>query len=65
MFVDLRPGDYTVSETQPAEFSDGLDVVGTVNGLPSGDNSVNDVISAIGISLPGSVAENYHFGERP
>jgi hypothetical protein len=65
MFVDLRPGEYTLTETQAAGFEDGLDVAGTVNGSPMGDNSVNEVISEIVIALPGSVAVNYNFGERP
>jgi len=65
MFVDLRPGDYTLSETQPVAFDDGLDVVGTVNGAPVGRNVVNDVIAGVLLDVPGSVAENYNFGERP
>jgi hypothetical protein len=65
MFVDLRPGEYTITATQPAGFDDGLDVVGTVNGIPIGDNSVNDVISGVVLGQPESVAENYNFGERP
>jgi uncharacterized delta-60 repeat protein len=58
---DLRPGTYTVSETQPAGYNDGLDIVGSLGGT----NSANDVISGIVIALPGSVGENYNFGERP
>jgi hypothetical protein len=65
MFIDLRPGEYKLTESQRASFIDGLDVIGTVNDLPDGDNSVNDMISAITLSLPGSTAENYNFGERP
>jgi hypothetical protein len=65
LFYDLRPGNYTLTESQPAGFVDGLDVVGKVNGVTSGDNSINDVFSSIAISVPGSVAENYNFGERP
>ncbi|MCA9214772.1 MAG: hypothetical protein KDB27_16990, partial [Planctomycetales bacterium] len=61
MFVDLRPGNYTVSETQPVGLEDGLDVVGSLGG----NNSVNDTISQIVIGVPGSVGENYNFGERP
>ena len=66
MFFDLRPGTYTLTETQPVGFLDGMDIVGFVPhpGF-SGDNSANDVISGIVIGRPGSVAENYNFGERP
>ena len=62
MLIDLRPGYYTLTQTQPAGFDDGLDIVGTVNGLSIGDGSVNDIISSIVLSQPGSVAENYNFG---
>jgi hypothetical protein len=65
MFVDLRPGVYTLTETQPAGFDDGLDIIGTVNGIPVGTNPLNDVLAEIVIPLPGSVAENYNFAERP
>lgn len=65
MFFDLRPGDYTLSETQPGDFNDGQDTLGTVNGLPIGDNTVNDVFSGIVLDRPDSVAQNYNFGERP
>jgi hypothetical protein len=61
LFFDLRPGDYTVTGSQPASYNDGLDIVGTLGGV----NSANDVISNIVIALPGSVGENYNFGERP
>jgi len=64
-FFDLRPGDYTLTETQPAGFEDGADALGTVNGLPTGDASVNDRFSGIVLVRPGAVAENYNFGERP
>ena len=33
--------------------------------MTSGDNSVNDEFSGVVISQPGSIAENYNFGERP
>ncbi len=65
MFIDLRPGEYTVAEVQPNELNDGVDVVGTIDGVPVGDNSVNDVISSITISTPGTEAQNYNFAERP
>lgn len=65
MFYNLRPGTYTMNETQPAEFDDGLDLLGTVNGIVVGDNSVNDVFSGLVLPSPASIAENYNFGERP
>jgi hypothetical protein len=45
MFIDLRPGEYLLSEEQPAGYSDGHDVAGTVNGNSTGVNSANDVIT--------------------
>jgi VCBS repeat-containing protein len=63
MFVNLRAGVYTVSEDQPSGYTDGIDSLGTVNGITTGDNSVNDTFSGIVITEPGSVAENYNFGE--
>ncbi len=46
-FTGLAPGTYTVTETQPTAFGDGAESVGTIDGTPTGDASVNDVISAI------------------
>lgn len=68
MFIDLRPSDangYTITETQPEGFVDGKDTVGTVNGVETGDKSVNDVFSGVVLRDPGSVGQNYNFGERP
>ncbi len=63
-FDNLRPGEYTLTETQPAGFDDGLDLIGTVDGVPVGVNSANDEISAIVLPAPGSAGENYNFAER-
>jgi len=65
MFYDLRPGEYTISEVQPVGFEDGKDSLGTVNNTVTGDGSVNDLFSGVILPEPGSVAENYNFGERP
>jgi uncharacterized repeat protein (TIGR01451 family) len=62
LFENLPPGDYTVSEVQPAAFTDGDDVLGTVEGAPRGDDSGNDVFAAITLA-PGDVGVNYDFGE--
>jgi hypothetical protein len=66
-FLDLRPSDsagYTVREIQPAGYSDGLDSLGTVNGVAVGSNAVNDTFSGVVFPRPGSTAENYNFGDR-
>lgn len=66
-FGNLRPSDgagYSITQSPPAGFIDGLDSLGTVNDVLIGSASVNDVF--VGIVLgSGSVAENYNFGERP
>ncbi|MGD9856654.1 MAG: tandem-95 repeat protein [Planctomycetaceae bacterium] len=65
-FVNLRPSDangYTLTQTQPVDFADGLDSLGTVNGVVVGDNSVNDVFSGIVMTQPASDGINYNFAE--
>ena len=57
-FDTLRPGTYTVSETQPAAYNDGIDRVGTAGGVLSNDQVSNIVLGA------GINAVNYDFGER-
>lgn len=67
-FTNLRPstfGGYTITETQPPAYPDGRDTQGTVNGVYVGNNSVNDILSGVVVSLGDSLAENYNFGERP
>ena len=62
-FTDLRPGNYTITETQPAGYADGTDSVGTINEVAVGVLG-NDVISDI--ELPtGADGMNYNFAERP
>ena len=49
LFDGLRPSDaagYTVTESQPAGFLDGIDTAGSLGG----DATVNDVISAIPVT---------------
>src|SRR5262249_3183628 len=68
VFADLRPsnGDgYTITETQPDGYTDGRDTRGTIDGVVSGDGSINDKFSAIVLSHGGLLAENYNFGELP
>lgn len=64
-FSTLRPGNYTVSEDQPAGFNDGQDYVGTILGVSTGNNSINDTISGVTLSGPGLAGVNYNFAERP
>jgi len=57
LFTGLRPGTYTVTETQPPGWIDGLDRVGSAGGTPG-----NDVTSNIPIGFAVD-AFNYDFGE--
>lgn len=60
-FTGLRPGTYTVRETQPPAYGDGLDHAGSLGGTLG-----NDIVSAIDIPLGGPTnATDYDFGERP
>jgi len=56
-FNALRPGNYTVSETQPNGYLDGKDSAGN-----SGGTASNDSVSAI-ILTSGTNATNVNFGE--
>jgi len=46
-FTDLVPGTYTLFENQPADYADGDETVGNVNGEPRGQRLENDRISQI------------------
>jgi len=66
-FVNVRPSGaagYTITQTQPAGYPDGPDVLGTINGVYVGSAAVNDTFSGIVIPHGGVLAENYNFGER-
>ncbi|MEO6061155.1 MAG: SdrD B-like domain-containing protein [Thermoflexales bacterium] len=58
-FPDLQPGVYTLSETQPAGYADGLDALGTLGGLLSNDRITGIVIGEH------SFGQAYTFGELP
>ncbi|MBM7772283.1 putative repeat protein (TIGR01451 family) [Actinokineospora baliensis] len=57
-FPDLRPGTYTVTETQPGAYSDGKETLGTASGTLSPPNAIS------AITLPARTnATGYLFGE--
>ncbi|MDB5352024.1 MAG: conserved repeat domain, partial [Planctomycetota bacterium] len=58
-FGNLRPGTYTITETQPANYADGMDKIGTPGGT-----SGNDVFSSINLNA-GVNGANNNFGELP
>ncbi len=57
-FTDLDGGTYTITQTQPIGFLDGLDSLGSAGG----NGSVNDVASAINLPAAGN-GFAYDFGE--
>jgi hypothetical protein len=61
-FGDLRAGTYQLFETQPGEYEDGAETIGTVNGAPRGQLEDNDLIGEIVLGV-GEEAIGYDFGE--
>ena len=68
-FPGLRPGTYTVTETQPAGYNQGTNTVGTVGGASPGQTPANgqtgpgtDVLSGIGLPS-GTAGTGYNYGE--
>ena len=62
-FTNVRPSDaagYTLSETQPTDYNDGLDQDGS---LANGDATVNDVVSSINVDS-GDNGTGYDFAEQ-
>jgi hypothetical protein len=56
-FQGLRPGTYTVTETQPVGYLEGTNTIGSAGGMVQGDQFVN-------VQLAAAVAgTNYNFGE--
>lgn len=62
-FQDLRPGNYSITETTPDGFVDGTDTVGKTNGQTNGQLDGSDHI--VNISLDGCHSGvGYNFGEK-
>jgi hypothetical protein len=57
-FNSLRPGNYTITETQPSGFLDGKDTLGNLGGSQANDQFFITLRS-------GDDGENYNFGELP
>src|SRR5207244_439283 len=55
VFLNLRPGSYTITETQPAGYTQGTNSVGTGGGIVTGDQ--------FSVSLAADLdATNYNYG---
>ena len=64
VFGNLDPNEtYMIDEAQPLDYDDGLDSVGTINGVPVGSLPYSDRIEGIFIG-PGQHGINYNFGEN-
>ncbi|MGL4461148.1 MAG: SdrD B-like domain-containing protein, partial [Planctomycetia bacterium] len=59
LFPTVVPGVYTLTQTQPTAYNDGLDAAGA----PFGGNAGNDVISGLNVG-PNTAGSEYNFGER-
>jgi hypothetical protein len=59
LFLNLRPGTYHITETQPAGYLQGIDTAGTAGGSLSATDQFS---IPLGPSVNGL---NYNFGERP
>lgn len=57
-FVDLRPGTYRLTQTQPTAWADGVVVVGSAGGT-GGVNQITAISLASGVT-----GSDYNFGER-
>jgi hypothetical protein len=61
VFLGLRPGNYSITESQPAGYLQGIDTVGTAGG----SLSATDQFSVPLGPGPGVNGLNYNFGEQP
>jgi len=61
-FVGFLPGTYTITESAPpAQYTEEVSNIGTVNGMPDGNNPTVDTLTNIGL-LAGQSGINYNFG---
>ena len=61
-FGNLRPGNYWIREEQPLGIADGKEVLGRVDGTPTGLILHNDEFRNI-VLTPGAAGRDYGFGE--
>ena len=66
-FVDLRPGNYTVNETQPTGLLNGRDTVGTPTYGAVNSNRYDNSLGtySIAVGTPSSSSDDNNFGELP
>ncbi len=61
-FAGLEPGRYSIRETQPNGYFDGIDSVGNIRGSQVGQANANDQLSSIELKQ-GDAGVEYNFGE--
>jgi len=61
-FPGLAGGKWDVVESQPVDYTDSVDLVGSVNGVQNGVNDVNDTLGSV-VLTPGAVGTNYNYLE--
>jgi streptogramin lyase len=62
IFANLQPGNYSITETQPAGYNQGIDTVGTAGGSLTATDRFLVSLAQNAIGLNGL---NYNFGEQP
>ncbi len=62
IFANLQPGTYSITETQPAGYNQGIDTVGTAGGSLTATDKFFVSLAQDAIGLNGL---NYNFGEQP
>jgi parallel beta-helix repeat protein len=65
LFLNLRPGSYVITETQPAGYPQGLDSVGTAGGSLVATDQFFAALPSVVDGVHGIDGLNYNFGERP
>lgn len=58
LFDNLVPGSYTITQTQPAGFTDGIDSLGSLGGTKQNDKFTSITLAADATGV------NYNFGEQ-
>ena len=62
IFANLQPGTYSITETQPAGYNQGIDTVGTAGGSLI---ATDKFFVSLAQNASGLNGENYNFGEQP
>jgi hypothetical protein len=58
VFLNLRPGTYTLTEAQPADYAQGINSVGTAGGTAANDQFFINLAAGVN-------GLNYNYGEQP